>query len=40
MFVCGGPVGAVLGEKIIAVVNGEILSLQEFEDHLAPTTIY
>jgi hypothetical protein len=27
-------------EKIVAVVNGEIHSLQDFEDRLALTTIY
>lgn len=34
------PASAVLVEKILAVVNGEILTLQDFEDHLALRTIY
>jgi peptidyl-prolyl cis-trans isomerase SurA len=40
MFVCSRPVGAVLVDKIVAVVNGEILTLQDFEDHLALRQIY
>jgi peptidyl-prolyl cis-trans isomerase SurA len=40
MFICGGPAGAVLVDKILAVVNGETLTLQDFEDHLALRTIY
>jgi peptidyl-prolyl cis-trans isomerase SurA len=40
MVVCGGPAGAVLVDKILAVVNGEILTLQDFEDHLALSKIY
>lgn len=35
LIICG-----VLAEKILAVVNGEILTLQDFEDHLALRTIY
>ncbi len=40
MFACGSPGGAVLVDKIIAVVNGEILTLQGFEDHLALREIF
>jgi hypothetical protein len=40
MFACGRPSGAVLVDKILAVVNGEILTLQGFEDHLALRKIY
>jgi peptidyl-prolyl cis-trans isomerase SurA len=40
MFACGRPIGAVLVDKILAVVNGEILTLQAFEDHLALRKIY
>jgi hypothetical protein len=40
LIICGmlawsRPASAVLVEKILAVVNGEILTLQDFEDHLA-----
>jgi hypothetical protein len=37
---CGEPVGAVLVEKIVAVLNGESLNLQDFEDCLPLTAIY
>jgi peptidyl-prolyl cis-trans isomerase SurA len=40
MFVCSRPVAAVLVDKILAVVNGELLTLQDFEDHLALSRIY
>jgi hypothetical protein len=40
MFACGRPIGAMLGDRILAVVNGEILTLQDFEDHLALRKIY
>lgn len=40
MLVLGRPAGAVLVDKILAVVNGEILTLQDFEDHLALRKIY
>jgi hypothetical protein len=40
MFVLGGPAGAVLVDKILAAVNGEILTLQDFEDRLALRKIY
>jgi peptidyl-prolyl cis-trans isomerase SurA len=40
VFACSKPVGAVLVEKILAVINGEILTLQDFEDHLALREIY
>ena len=40
MLVWSRPASAVLVEKILAVVNGEILTLQDFEDHLALRTIY
>jgi hypothetical protein len=40
MFVCGTPVDAVLVDKLLAVVNGEILTLQDFEDHLALRAVY
>jgi peptidyl-prolyl cis-trans isomerase SurA len=40
MFVCGGPAGAVLVDKILAVVNGELLTLQDFEDDLALRKIF
>jgi SurA N-terminal domain len=40
MFVLGRPAGAVLLDKILAVVNGEILTLQDFEDHLALRKAY
>jgi hypothetical protein len=40
MFVFGRPAGAVLVDKILAVVNGEILTWQDFEDHLALREIY
>jgi peptidyl-prolyl cis-trans isomerase SurA len=40
MFVCGRPVAAVLVDKILAVVNGELLTLQDFEDHLALSRVY
>lgn len=35
--VLGGamPAAAVLVDKIVAVVNGEVLTLQDFEDHIA-----
>jgi hypothetical protein len=40
LIICGvlawsSPASAVLVEKILAVVSGEILTLQDFEDHLA-----
>jgi peptidyl-prolyl cis-trans isomerase SurA len=34
------PAGAVLVEKILAVVNGEVLTLQDFEDHLALRRVF
>jgi peptidyl-prolyl cis-trans isomerase SurA len=34
------PTGAVLVEKILAVVNGEVLTLQDFEDHLALRRVF
>jgi hypothetical protein len=40
MFVLATPAGAVLMDKILAVVNGEILTLQDFEDHLALRKMY
>jgi len=40
MLVYGTPVGAVLVDKLVAVVNSEILTLQDFEDHLALRAIY
>ncbi|HEX9870402.1 MAG TPA: SurA N-terminal domain-containing protein [Candidatus Tectomicrobia bacterium] len=40
MFAYGTPVGAVLVDKLVAVVNGEILTVQDFEDHLALRSIY
>ena len=40
VLVCGRPVGAVLVDKILAVVNGELLTLQDFENYLALTKIY
>jgi peptidyl-prolyl cis-trans isomerase SurA len=35
MLVSGTAIDAVLVDKLLAVVNGEILTLQDFEDHLA-----
>jgi hypothetical protein len=35
MLVGAMPTAAVLLDKILAVVNGEVLTLQDFEDHLA-----
>jgi len=40
ILVSGRPAGAVLVEKILAVVNGEILTWQDFEDHLALSELY
>jgi peptidyl-prolyl cis-trans isomerase SurA len=40
LFVCCTSVGAVLVDKLVAVVNGEIITLQDFEDHLALSAIY
>jgi peptidyl-prolyl cis-trans isomerase SurA len=40
MLAFGAPAEAVLLDKILAVVNGEILTLQDFENHLALRTIY
>jgi peptidyl-prolyl cis-trans isomerase SurA len=40
MFAFGRPAGAVLVDKILAVVNGEILTWQDFEDHLALREVY
>jgi len=40
MFACGTPVSAVLVDKLVAVVNGEILTVQDFEDHLALRELY
>jgi hypothetical protein len=40
MLVFDTPAGAGLVDKILAVVNGEILTWQDFEDHLALGEIY
>jgi SurA N-terminal domain len=40
MFVFDTPARAVLVDKILAVVNGETLTWQDFEDHLALGEIY
>jgi hypothetical protein len=40
MFACSTTVGAGLVDKLVAVVNGEILTLQDFEDHLALRELY
>jgi peptidyl-prolyl cis-trans isomerase SurA len=40
VFACSTPVGAVLVDKLVAIVNGEILTLQGFEDHLALREMY
>jgi hypothetical protein len=40
MCVCCTPVGAVLVDKLVAVVNGEILTVQDFEDYLTLRAIY
>jgi hypothetical protein len=39
MFVCGGPVEARLVDKMLAVVNGEMLTFQDFDDYLALSRI-
>jgi peptidyl-prolyl cis-trans isomerase SurA len=36
----GGTASAILLEKIVAVVNGELLTLQDFEDHLALLRVF
>jgi hypothetical protein len=40
MLVCSKPVGTVLVDKLLAVINGELLTLQDFEDHLALREMY
>jgi peptidyl-prolyl cis-trans isomerase SurA len=40
MLVGGGTTGAVLVDKIVAVVNSEVLTLQDFEDHLALRRVF
>jgi hypothetical protein len=40
LLVCGGPVGAMLMDKILAVINGEIPTSQDFEDYWALSGIY
>ena len=40
IFACGGSARAVLVDKILAVVNGELLTLQDFEDDLALRKIF
>ena len=40
MFVCGQSIGAVVMDKILAVVNGEILTMQGFNDHLILRGMY
>jgi peptidyl-prolyl cis-trans isomerase SurA len=40
MLLSGAPAEAVLLDKILAVANGEVLTLQDFEDHLALRTIF
>jgi peptidyl-prolyl cis-trans isomerase SurA len=40
MLVGGGPTGAVLVDKILAVVNSDVLTLLDFEDHLALRRVF
>jgi peptidyl-prolyl cis-trans isomerase SurA len=40
IFLCGRSIGAVVIDKILAVVNGEILTLQDFDDHLVLRRVY
>jgi peptidyl-prolyl cis-trans isomerase SurA len=40
MLLSGAPAAAVLLDKILAVANGEVLTLQDFEDHLALRRIF
>jgi peptidyl-prolyl cis-trans isomerase SurA len=40
MLLSGAPAEAVLLDKILAVANGEVLTLQDFEDHLALRRIF
>jgi parvulin-like peptidyl-prolyl isomerase len=40
VLVAGSPAGAVLVDKILAVVNNEVLTLQDFEDHLALRRVF
>jgi len=40
MLLSGAPVETVLLDKILAVANGEVLTLQDFEDHLALRRVF
>jgi hypothetical protein len=40
MLVGGGTAGAVLVDKMVAAVNSEALTLQDFEDHLALRRVF